>query len=93
MRRGIVDDCCKNRCTDSHVKQYCTTPAPDAVSSTELKEELSAELPLPVYRFHFEDHPSPMEDRAEVTTVAPLKSKVLIGRVPTDYINSWTYTG
>lgn len=93
VRRGIVDDCCKNRCTDSHVKQYCTTPAPADVSPTDLEEEQSAELPLPVYRFHFEDHPSPREDRAEVTTVPPLKSKVLIGRVPTDYINSWTYTG
>lgn len=92
VRRGIVDDCCWNKCLDSQVKQYCTTKPADArpgLFVAEEQEPHSSDFHSPV----IEAASSPEVRLESTTVVAPAKSRVMVGRVPHDYVNTWTYAG
>lgn len=96
MRRGIVDDCCWNECSNSQIGMYCRSKAPVVEPSPEEVEDIRES---PAFKFHFGPGSSRNEESQKViaaVTKPPTrvtKSKLMIGRVPQDYVRGWTYAG
>lgn len=81
---------------DTHVKKYyCGPPSEQPEASP---EDLELPESAAVFKFHFGTVYSATtaakeEKRVEEKPEAGSKSKVVIGRVPQDYVRAWTYTG
>lgn len=97
-----MSDCCREKCSDEHVQRnYCSrNPGHSVEESPQEEDDLLMFPDSPAYQFHFgtlnprmaaelaEEAPPTSTPKAVVT-----RSKLIIGRVPQDYVNSWTYTG